>query len=192
MNGIVQFGNSIPIDFRKNPSRFKFQEFVRKEILEKLPCNKIRDDMLAGRLREKALRRLAHIKQARRINEINFEIGNTENVPLNDFLVDDSFRDDFLSPNLCIKNMKPSNQKKIQDLAKIAPWMLLCKCNSQRCNDEIIQYETENNCKLRDLGKVVIVEDKVITKNKHLMTTTKKLQDLLDEIDEKTIEDYYD
>ena len=32
----------------------------------------------------------------------------------------------------------------------------------------------------------------VITKNKHLMTTTKKLQDLLDEIDEKTIEDFYD
>ena len=88
--------------------------------------------------------------------------------------------------------MKPSNQKKIQDLAKIAPWMLLCKCGGQKCNDEIIEYETTNNCKLRDLGKVVIVQDKVITKNKHLMTTTKKLQDLLDEIDEKTIEDFYD
>ena len=184
--------NSIPIEIRKNPSRFKFQEFIRKEVLEKLPCNKIRDDMLSGSLREKALRRLAHIKQARRISEINLEIENTENAPLNDFLVDDSFRDDFLSPNLCLKKMKPSNQKKIQDLAKIAPWMLLCKCGSQRCNDEIIEYETKNNCKLRDLGKTVIVDDKVITKNKHLMTTTKKLQDLLDEIDEKTIEDFYD
>ena len=50
--------------------------------------------------------------------------------------------------------------------------------------------EKTNNCKLRDLGKVVIVDDKVITKNKHLIATMKKLQDLLDEIDEKQLETF--
>ena len=184
--------NSIPVQTRKNPSRFQFQEYVRKEILEKLPCNQIREDLLNGRIREKALRRLKHIQQARNINNINLEIGNFEKAPLDDFLVDDTFKDDFLSPNLCLKKLKPRNQKKLQDLTKIAPWMTLCKCNSKACNDEIQDYEEKNNCKLRDLGKVVIVQDKVITKNKHLMTTTQKLQDLLDEIDEKTLEDFYD
>ena len=184
--------NSIPLNVRQNPSRFMFQEHVRKEILEKLTCNQIRDDMLSGLMREKALKRLNHINQARKINAINLEIDNPDKHPLDDFLVDDMFRDDFLSPNLCLKKMKARNVKKLEDLAKIAPWMLLCKCNSQKCNEEIEEYERTNNCKLRDLGKVVIVEDKVITKNKHLMTTTRKLQDLLDEVDGETIEDYYD
>ena len=67
----------------------------------------------------------------------NLEIDNQDKYPLDDFLVDDMFRDDFLCLNLCLKKMKSRNLKELEDLAKVAPWMLLCKCNSQKCNEEI-------------------------------------------------------
>ena len=67
----------------------------------------------------------------------NLEIDNQDKYPLDDFLVDNMFRDDFLCLNVCLKKMKSRNLKKLEDLAKVAPWMLLCKCNSQKCNEEI-------------------------------------------------------
>ena len=40
--------NKIPRLTRDSPNRFKFQEYVRTEILEKMPCNEIRNELLSG------------------------------------------------------------------------------------------------------------------------------------------------
>ena len=177
--------NKIPRLIRESSNRFDFQEYVRSSILEKMPCNSIRDDLLSGALRQKALRRLKHQENARRANDPELQ-------ELSNFMTDEDFRDDFLKPDLCLKQMKKRNYAKLKDLAKIAPWMLLCKCDRPTCTKERLDFEEKNDCKIRDLGKVNIVDDKVITKNKHLMTSTKKLADVLEQCSsDDEAENYY-
>ena len=181
--------NAIPVEVRNDPNRHKFQSYVRKEILEKMVCNKIREDMLSGELRRKALRHKEHLEKANLRANINTLVGNPTNNPMEEFLMDSDFRDDFLKPNLCLKKMKRRNVQKLKDLAKIAPWMLFCKCGASQCKKELEDYENMNNCKLRDLDRVVIVDDKVISTNRYLMKTTKKLSDVLES---KEKFEYYD
>ena len=54
--------------------------------------------------------------------------------------------------------------------------MLFCKCNNPICIREIDDYEAVHG-PLRDQPRVVIVDDKVIVKDKLLMNTVKKLSD---------------
>ena len=88
----------------------------------------------------------------------------------------EDFKDDFLKPDLCLKKMKRSNVNKLKQLSKIAPWMLFCKCDHPICIQEIDDYEAVHG-PLRDQPRVVIVDDKVIVKDKFLMNTVKKLAD---------------
>ena len=195
VNRNLDVWNKIPRLVRESSNRHDFQEFVRSNILEKMPCNSIRDDLLSGALRQRALRRLQHKENARRAKELRLEDTNDSSSQnrLSDFMTDEDFRDDFLKPDLCLKNMKKHNYAKMKDLAKIAPWMLLCKCDRPKCTQERLDFEESNNCKIRDLGKVNIVNEKVITKNKHLMTSYKKLDDVLEQFSsDEEAENYYD
>ena len=69
------------------------------------------------------------------------------------------------------------NVAKIKKLARIAPWMNLCKCQAAECIKEVDDYETVHG-PLRNQPRVVIVEDKVIIRL--LMNTVKKLSDYFD------------
>ena len=59
------------------------------------------------------------------------------------------------------------------------PWMNLCKCEALECVKEINDYEAVHG-PLRNQPRVVIVEDKVIIKDRLLMNTVKKLSDYFD------------
>ena len=171
--------NSIPVEVRNNPNRSEFQKYVRAEILEKLLCNQIRKDLISGELRRRSLRHKEHLEKANLKANVNTLVGNDLNIPIEEFLLDNEFRDDFLRPNLCLKKMKRRNIQKLKTLSKIAPWMLLCKCPNSTCKAELLEFEKTNKCQLRDKDRVVIVEDKAIFTDKYLLKTTKKLSDLL-------------
>ena len=177
--------NSIPLDIRKNPDRLAFKNYIRKEILEKMLCNQIRNDMLSGKLRERALRHKQHQENANLRANINFLVGNKSNVPIEEFLLDTEFKDDFLQPDLCLKKLKRRNVQKLKIMAKIAPWMLICKCPNPICKSELKDFERVQGRKLRDFDRVVIVDDKVISTNKQLTKTTKKLKlsDFLEDLE---------
>ena len=46
--------NSIPPEIRNTGDLPAFEEYVKKTIIEKMPCNKIRTDMMDGELRRRA------------------------------------------------------------------------------------------------------------------------------------------
>ena len=168
--------NSVPRNIREGRSRDDFKSYVRENILSKLECNKMREDFVSGALREEAIRHEKHLNKARQVANINRQVGNETNIQPNDFLLNEDFKDDFLKPDLCLKKMKRSNVNKLKQLSKIAPWMLFCKCDSPICIQEINDYEAVHG-PLRNQPRVVIVEDKVIIKDKFLMNTVKKLSD---------------
>ena len=111
--------NKIPRNIRESANRYKFKEFVRSEILEKLPCNAIREEMMSGELRKRALRRLSHLANARNATQLKQQINAPDNVQISDFLTDLDFRDDFLKPDICRKKMKVTNYTKLKQLSKL-------------------------------------------------------------------------
>ena len=171
--------NSIPRGIRESGNRHDFKRYVREEILEKLPCNDLRFQLLDGTLREQAMRHQEDLEKARKVANINQQIGNDRIVQTNDFLLNEDFKDDFRKPDLCLKKMKRRNVAKIKKLARIAPWMNLCKCEASECVKEINDYEAVHG-PLRNQPRVVIVQDKVIIKDRLLMNTVKKLSDYFD------------
>ena len=171
--------NSIPREIRESRNRDDFKSYVREQVLEKLQCNQIRLDFISGHLRELAIKHQKHLDKARLVSNFNQQIGNMSKSKPNDFLLDDEFKDDFLKPDLCLKKMKRRNVAKIKQLAKIAPHMLLCKCNAKQCLQEVEDYERTHGS-LRLLPRVVIVDDKVIMKDRLLMNTVKKITDFFE------------
>ena len=168
--------NSIPNRIREVNDRDSFQQYVREEILEKLPCNTIRDDFRSGEMRERAIRHAKILERSNKIKNINIQAGTPLGTTPDDFLLNEDFEDDFLKPNLCLKLIKKPNLKRLKKLSKIAPWMNLCKCDRTDCMAERENYIAVHG-PLEDQPRVVIVDDKVIIKNKFLLTTIKKVED---------------
>ena len=175
--------NSVPNRIREVNDRDSFQQYLREEILEEMSCNSIRDDFRSGEMRERALRHAKILERAQKVKNLNLQVGIPTGTQPDDFLLNEEFEDDFLKPNLCLKLVKKPNLKRLQKLGKIAPWMNLCKCDRLDCVAERENYIAVHG-PLEDQPRVVIVDDKVIIKNKFLLTTIKKVEDFYSDDDE--------
>ena len=148
--------NESPLEIRSCKDKEKFQAYVRTEIIEKMPCQIKREELLNGDLRRTAKRHEKKMAEIAYYSNINLQLGQPKKVRPDDFLLHEDFRDDFLKPNLCFKLMKRQNREKIERLKEKAPWMCLCLCDRKECVDEVKNFEEQRQKKLRDFPRVVL------------------------------------
>ena len=164
--------NSIPLEIRECGDLERFQAYIRTEILEKLPCQIHREELLDGTLRRRAKRKEKIMEEVAYYSNLNLQLGNPKRIRPDDFLLHEDFRDDFMKSDLCFKTMRRKNREKIERLKEKAPWMTLCLCDSAQCKKEVEDFEKERNKKLRDFPRVILRDDYVIKtmNNKQLVT----------------------
>ena len=184
--------NSIPLQTRSCGSLEVFQSYIRTNILEKMPCNKYRIDMMTGDLRRRSKENEKKTKDALFYANLNKQLGNPSKIRPDDYLLHEDFRDDFLKSDICFKMMSRRSTNKLKKLEKIAPWMTLCLCDRKLCVEEVENFEKQRGRPLRDFPRVITRDDYVFKKmnNKQLPTP---LDDENEEVDVLTnIFDYYD
>ena len=187
--------NSIPLHIRSCGSLEVFQDHIRTNILEKMPCNQVRLDLMSGDLRRRSKENEKKTKDALFYANLNKQLGNPSKIKPDDFLLHEDFRDDFLKPDLCFKMMSRKSKNKMEKLKKIAPWMSLCLCDRKMCVDEVERFERDNRKPLRDFPRVILKDNHVITQmnNKQLPKLPRLLDDDNDENDVlSNMFDYFD
>ena len=164
--------NKIPLDIRSSGNLESFQAYVRTEVLEKMPCNSIRVDMMTGDLRKRAKLAEKKTEKALFYSKMNKEIGVPSGTRAEDFFIHEDYRDDFMKSDVCFKLMSRRTKNVMEKIKKQAPWMALCLCDREDCVREIEQYEKDRGKKLRDLPRVVFKDDLTIIQmnNKQLKT----------------------
>ena len=158
--------NSIPPEIRNTGDLPAFEEYVKKTIIEKMPCNKIRTDMMDGELRRRAKKAEKIKDKAAYIANINRQLGNPRSIDVNEVLLHGDYKDDFKHPNVCLKTLQRKNRKDLKRLEQIAPWMTLCTCGRAACFKEIQDFEKLHGKPLRDYERVLLRKEKVIVVSK--------------------------
>ena len=167
--------NSIPPEIRNTGDLPAFEEYVKKTIIEKMPCNKIRTDMMDGELRRRAKKAEKIKDKAAYIVNINRQLGNPRpvdvdevlrSIDVNEVLLHGDYKDDFKHPNVCLKTLQRKNRKDLKRLEQIAPWMTLCTCGRAACFKEIQDFEKLHGKPLTDFERVLLRKEKVIVVSK--------------------------
>ena len=170
--------HSIPEAIRLSEDKGTFIVYVKEIVLPKLDCNKIREEMINGDLRKRAIREAAHLKKARDIINLNIQAGIDSTSKPSDFMVDEEFDDDFLQPDFCVKKMKKRNKEIIDFLAQHAPQMNLCMCPDPQCEREVEEFESRNKVTLRELPQVHVKQDFLVRREASGRVTVEKNEDI--------------
>ena len=132
---------SIPAAVRDSPNKDYFMSYIDSNIIEKLPCNSYRDEMITGELRRKAKKQLSFIEESRKMSDFAESCGFPRWAKPDTYIDDPDFDDDFVVSDVCQKVKSTKSRTTQNILAIYAPYMLLCHCADPVCAEEIIQFE---------------------------------------------------
>ena len=158
-----EFWISIPIAIRDSKNRDLFSSFVLENVIEKLPCNQLREDMISGELRRRSKKQEEEIMRARERGDLAESLGFPRKTKLDPLVDDRDFRDDFMVSDVCQKKWPKKSRMSSILLNEYAPYMLLCHCRSTSCQKEIEEFE-RNNGLIRNQPKAYVKEGVVRTK----------------------------